>query len=66
MTKRKVVSSRENTSTHEFNDSPPVDQDESSQSIEPEATLSIDSEVPHVQLDVQGRKSNKYWTVEFE
>ncbi|RYR58394.1 hypothetical protein Ahy_A05g024146 [Arachis hypogaea] len=66
MTKRKTVSSRENTSTHEFIDSPPVDQNESSKSMEPEPTLSTGSEVPHVQLDVQGRKSNKYWTVDFE
>ncbi|XP_052111631.1 uncharacterized protein LOC127743009 [Arachis duranensis] len=66
ITKRKIVSSCENTSTHEFNDSPPVDQNESSQSIEPEDTLSTDSEVSHVQLDVQRRKSNKYWTVELE
>ncbi|XP_020967642.1 uncharacterized protein LOC107615848 [Arachis ipaensis] len=66
MTKRKTVSSRENTSTHEFNDSPPVDQNESSESIEPAPTLSTGSEVPHVQLDVQGKKSNKYWTVDLE
>ncbi|RYR21509.1 hypothetical protein Ahy_B03g066818 [Arachis hypogaea] len=66
MTKRKTVSSRENTSTHEFNDSSPVDQNESSESIEPEPTLSTGSEVPNVQLDVQGRKSNKYWTVDLE
>ncbi|RYR20414.1 hypothetical protein Ahy_B03g065525 [Arachis hypogaea] len=67
MTKRKIISSHdENTSTHEFNDSPPIDQNESSQSMEPEPTLSTGSEVPHVQLDVQGRKSNKYWTVDLE
>ncbi|XP_016206694.1 uncharacterized protein LOC107647085 [Arachis ipaensis] len=66
MTKRKIVSSRENTSTHEFNDSPSVDQNESSESIEPEPTLSAGSEVPHVQLDVQERKSNKYWIVDLE
>ncbi|XP_057760584.1 uncharacterized protein LOC130980962 [Arachis stenosperma] len=34
--------------------------------MEPEPTLSTGSEVPHVQLDVEGRKSNKYWTVDLE
>ncbi|XLT82759.1 hypothetical protein HN873_005016, partial [Arachis hypogaea] len=66
MTKRKTVSSRKNASTHEFVDSPPVDQNESSESMEPEPTLSTGSEISHVQLDVQGRKSNKYWTVDLE
>ncbi|XP_020964672.1 uncharacterized protein LOC107614448 [Arachis ipaensis] len=66
MSKKRIVSSRENISTHEFNESSPVDQFESSQSIESEPTLSTSSEVSHVPLDVAERKSNKYWTVDLE